>query len=1100
MPREVEAIFPAPAASSEGASDCRLASVALTPYDARFRMLFEESGSIMLLIEPSTGMIVNVNQAAAAFYGYARDQLIGLPISQINTLPSEETALERKRALREVRNHFNFRHRLACGEERDVEVYSSPIDVDGRQLLFSIVHDVSARTRAEAQLRDSEERYRLTFEQAAIGIVLVGFEGVILRSNARFAEILGYLPEELPGLTVQQIIEPDDMAERIGTLERIFSGAVATESAERRYLRKDGSLIWAKSTFSMQRDEQGRPLHFIVVIEDINARKQAETGLYEATERLTLAARAGGVGIFDYDIINNSLVWDEQMFELYGIPKAHFRGAYETWRDGLHPEDREQAEEDFNAALRGEKEFDTEFRVVWPDQSIHHIRGLALVKRAASGKALRMTGTNWEITAQKLKERQLSESEERYRATFEQAAVGIVHTSKEGGFLRFNARFAEIIGYPLEEVGSLTFQQITPPEELAENQQSHQQLWTDAASHITFEKRYIRKDRSLIWAKLTVSVLRDSEGRALHSITMVEDINALKASQEALRINETHYRTIFQTSLDGIAISQMSDGRYIDFNNAFLDLVGYTREEIIGRTSVELGSWVDIKDRQNIVEELRQKSYVRDAKVRYRRKNGELFWIQISSTVIEIGGVACLLSMVRNISDAKAAEDEIRNLAFYDHLTHLPNRRLLMDRLRQVLAASNRKNRKDALLLVGLDHFKTLNDSLGHETGDLLLQEVSRRLLLCVREADTVARLGGDEFAVILGDLSSVPEEAAAQAEIVGRKILAAVSKPHLLAGREWHTTCSIGINVFGDQIDAVNEVLPQADIAMDQAKAAGRNAIRFFAPALQAAVNARASMEVDLRRAIKARQFQLYYQPQVDRGSLVGAEALIRWIHPAHGVVPPARFITLAEATGLILPLGKWAQIAAWSDREETAHLTVAVNISAREFRQPDFVEQVLSALYRTGANPQQLKLELTESMLVDNIEAVIATMTELRSHGLRFSLDDFGTGYSSLAYLRRLPLDQLKIDRSFVRDMLVDATSGAIAQTIISLGRAMGLPVIAEGVETEEQRDFLAGLGCHSFQGYLFSRPLPLKEFQLLLEEPREGMERVSHITSRR
>jgi len=839
--------------------------------------------------------------------------------------------------------------------------------------------------------------------------------------------------------------------------------------------------------------------------EDIHAREQVEVRLHEATERLTLAARAGGVGIFDYDIVNDSLVWDEQMFELYGIPKAQFRGAYETWRDGLHPEDREQAEEDFNAALRGEKEFDTEFRVVWPDKSIHHIRALALVKRSASGKALRMTGTNWDITAQKLKERQLSESEERYRATFEQAAVGIVHSSIEGKFLRCNARFAEIIGYPLEEVCGLTFQQITSPEELAEGQRLNQQIWTGAAAHATLEKRYIRKDGSLIWAKLTFSLLRDSEGRALHTIAMVEDINALKASQEALQISETHYRTIFQTSLDGIAISQMSDGRYIDFNKAFLDLLGYKREEMIGRTSVALGSWVDIKDRQNIVEELRQKSYVRDAKVRYRRKNGELFWIQISSTVIEIEGVACLLSMVRNISDAKAAEDEIRNLAFYDHLTHLPNRRLLMDRLRQVLAAGNRNNRKDALLLVGLDHFKTLNDSLGHETGDLLLQEVSRRLLLCVREADTVARWGGDEFAVILRDLSGVPEEAAAQAEIVGRKILAAVGKPHLLAGREWHTTCSIGINVFGDQMEAVNEVLPQADIAMDQAKAAGRNAIRFFAPALQAAVNARASMEVDLRRAIKTKQFRLYYQPQVDHGNLVGAEALIRWIHPAHGVVFPDRFIPLAEATGLILPLGKWAleaaceQIAVWSDRRETANLTVAVNISAREFRQPNFVEQVLSALYLTGANPQRLKLELTESMLVDNVEAVIATMTELRSHGLRFSLDDFGTGYSSLAYLRRLPLDQLKIDRSFVRDMLVDATSGAIAQTIISLGRAMGLPVIAEGVETEAQRDFLAGLGCHSFQGYLFSRPIPLQEFELLLEEPRGDLERISHRASR-
>lgn len=849
MPRQVDAIFSPPVTGLEGTTGGSAASTTLTQYDARFRMLFEESGSVMLLIEPCSGVIVNANRAASAFYGYTRERLLGMPISQINTLAAEEAALERERALCEERYHVNSRHRLACGEERDVEVYSSPIEIDGRHLLFSIVHDASARTRAEAQLRDSEERYRLTFEQAA---------------------------------------------------------------------------------------------------------------------------------------------------------------------------------------------------------------------------------------------------------------VGIVHSSIEGRILRCNARFAEIIGYPLEEVGSLTFQQITMPEELAEGLKLNQQIWAGESARATVEKRYIRKDGSLIWAKLTVSLLRDSEGRALHSIAMVEDINALKASQEALRVSETHYRTIFQTSLDGIAITQMSDGRYIDVNKAFLDLLGYERDEMIGKTSVELGCWAGTKDRENMLEALRQKSSVPDLKVRYRRKNGELFWIQISTTVMEIEGVTCLLSMMRNISDAKAAEDEIRNLAFYDHLTQLPNRRLLMDRLRQVLAAGNRKNRKHALLLAGLDHFRTLNDSLGHDTGDILLQEVSRRLLLCVGEADAVTRLGGDEFAVILDDVSDVPEEAAARAEILGRKILAAVSRPHLLDGREWHSTCSIGITVFGDQEDALNEVLPQADIAMDQAKAAGRNTIRFFAPALQAAVNARASMEVDLRRAIKTQQFRLYYQPQIERGNLVGAEALIRWIHPAHGVVSPDKFIPLAEATGLIVPLGKWAletacgQIAAWADRGED-NLSVAVNISAREFRQPNFIEQVLSTLYHTGANPQRLKLELTESMLVENIEAVIATMTELRSHGLRFSLDDFGTGYSSLAYLRRLPLDQLKIDRSFVRDMLVDVTSGAIAQTIISLGRVMGLPVIAEGVETEEQRDFLAGLGCHAFQGHLFSRPLPLEEFELLLSEPSGGLERLSNAASR-
>ena len=390
------------------------------------------------------------------------------------------------------------------------------------------------------------------------------------------------------------------------------------------------------------------------------------------------------------------------------------------------------------------------------------------------------------------------------------------------------------------------------------------------------------------------------------------------------------------------------------------------------------------------------------------------------------------------------------------------------------------------MLFVDLDNFKTLNDTLGHQTGDLMLQEVGRRLCTCVRDTDTVARLGGDEFLLMLEDLSEDTADAVEQAKAVGEKILAIIEQPYLLAGRECLSTSSIGITIFGDRREITNEVLQQADIAMYQAKAAGRNTIRFFAPALQTAVNARATMEEDLRRAIKANEFVLHYQPQVDRARLIGAEALIRWKHPRRGLLPPVEFIGLAEETGLILPIGNWvletacAQIAVWTKRKQAAHLLVAVNISARQFRQTDFVDQVLSALDRTGANPQKLGLELTESMLVDSIDDVITKMSLLKAHGLRFSLDDFGTGYSSLAYLKRLPLDQLKIDSSFVRDILADVGSRAIAQSVVSLGRALGLSVIAECVETEEQRALLSRIGCHAFQGFLFSRPLPLDAFE--------------------
>jgi diguanylate cyclase (GGDEF)-like protein len=461
----------------------------------------------------------------------------------------------------------------------------------------------------------------------------------------------------------------------------------------------------------------------------------------------------------------------------------------------------------------------------------------------------------------------------------------------------------------------------------------------------------------------------------------------------------------------------------------------------------------------------------------------------MSGSVIEIDGVQCVLSVTRDITEAKAAEAQIRDLAFYDPLTRLPNRRLLLERSRQAVESITPTGRRRALLIVDLDDFKTLNETLGHPNGDLLLQEVARRLVTCIREPNTVARLAGDEFVVMLEGLSENPEEAAAQAEVTGEKILATIGQPYLLVQRECRCTASIGITVFGAQSERTNDRLQQADIAMDQAKSAGGNTMRFFAPALQAAVNARVAMAEDLREGIRENQFTLYYQPQVDGGRWIGAEGLIRWNHPRRGLVFPDGFIPRAEATGLILPIGNWvlktacAQIASWAKCSETAELAVAVNISARQLRQPEFVDQVLTALESAGADPHRLELELTESMLVDDIEDVIAKMTDLKSHGLRFSLDDFGTGYSSLTYLKRLPLDRLKIDRSFVRDILVDESSGAIAQTIISLSRAMGLPVIAEGVETELQREFLANLGCHAFQGYLFGRPVPLEKFELLL-----------------
>lgn len=702
--------------------------------------------------------------------------------------------------------------------------------------------------------------------------------------------------------------------------------------------------------------------------------------------------------------------------------------------------------------------------------------------------------TQQAIAAYKV-EKALWVSEERYRTAFQTSPDLIdINRLDDGRYIDANEAYLNILGFEREEVIGRT------PLEL--------NIWADPRDRVNFvemlrqnskcrnlEARFRKKDGTLIWGLLSASVIElDGVPCALSVVRDLTEarmaVERLAASQKALHSSEARYSTAFEAGPNALIIFRLDDGMYLEVNKTFLEIMGFEREEVIGRTALEMNTWADPHDLQDIVELLREKKVFR-GEIKQRKKNGETFWGLMSASVFEYDGAFCVISVTQDISDVKAAQDEIRDLSFYDPLTRLPNRRLLLNRLRRSPIASARNRRKRALLYVDLDNFKSLNDSLGHQTGDLLLQEAALRLNTCVRDSDTVARCGGDEFVVMLENLSKVPEEAAAQAQIVGEKILAISDLPYLLAGHECHCSSSVGITVFGDELESAKDALQQAEIAMFEAKKSGRNTLRFFASTLQVAVSARAALEVDLREAIKTNQFVLYYQPQVERGRLIGAEVLLRWKHPKHGLLAPGEFIPLAEESGLILPLGDWvleaacAQLAAWATRKERASIALAVNISARQFRHPDFVDRVLAALKRTGANPLTLKLELTESMLLDNVEDVIAKMTTLKSHGLRFSLDDFGTGYSSMAYLRRLPLDELKIDRSFVRDILADVASGAIAQAILSLGKAMGLRVIAEGVETKEQQDFLVRMGCHSFQGFLFSRPLPLEEFQLWLPD---------------
>lgn len=700
-------------------------------------------------------------------------------------------------------------------------------------------------------------------------------------------------------------------------------------------------------------------------------------------------------------------------------------------------------------------------------------------------------------------ERRIALSERRRRAEQLRAntilnitADGILALDEQGSIQSSNRAAEGIFGSPSEQICGQPITLLIPEFQLL----TTAELNTDSNTDPRFKKSGgccevsgRRADGSVFPLELTMNSMPTEKGEII--VLSLRDITERKRTQEIISKTEERFRIVARASTDAIwDWDLITDAVW--WNDGLQTLFGYNSDEI----EADSRSWthrIHADDKACIVEDIHSliKSGGEEWTGEYRfiRKDGSVAYVVDRGFVIrdDMGKAIRMVGGMNDITERKQAEAEIHYLAFYDPLTKLPNRVLLQDRLQHAIATTSRCGLQGALLFIDLDDFKTLNDSLGHDCGDQLLQLVAQRLRECVRESDTVARLGGDEFVVILENLNAEPIQAAGQAESVGEELLKAFHLPFLLGNFEHYTKPSIGATLFSNNAQTVEELLKQADMAMYQAKAAGGNTLRFFDPEMQIRVSALIELEAELHQAVKEGQFMLYYQPQVDsNGHVCAAEALVRWQHPRRGLILPADFIAQAETCGLILPLGRWMlesacrQLVVWARRPETAGLDLAVNVSAHEFRNRTFVDEILALIEETGINPHRLKLELTENVLVTNIDDTIEKMTALRSKGLGFILDDFGTGYSSLYYLKHLPLEQLKIDQSFINDVLNNDSDAAITRTIIALAQSLDLTAVAEGVETKEQQDFLVNHGCHLYQGYLFSRPVPVEQFDLLIK----------------
>lgn len=686
---------------------------------------------------------------------------------------------------------------------------------------------------------------------------------------------------------------------------------------------------------------------------------------------------------------------------------------------------------------------------------------------------------------------ELKNSEFRWKFAIEGAGDGVWDWNIATDEAQYSKRWKEMLGYEDHELlpTNQEWANRIHPDDKAHVNQTMQTYLEGKTDIYIVEYRIKCKNNSYKWILgRGMIVSRDEQGKPLRMIGTHTDITERKQTEQQLRIAATAFE-----SQEGIMVTD-ANHIILRVNQAFVNITGYSAEEAIGQQADFLSS-----DHQSA--EIYQEMWrsIRDkgewnGEIFNRRKNGETYPEHITINAVKDvnGQITNYVSTFTDISIAKAASDRIENLAFFDPLTNLPNRRLFSDRLAQALASSSRSGTHGALLFLDLDHFKTLNDTLGHDYGDLLLKLVADRLISCVREGDTVARLGGDEFVLLLENLSSSSVDAANQIETIGEKILTALNQPYKLHTQEYISTPSIGITLFNDHEESAENLLKHADIAMYQAKKAGRNTLRFFDPLMQDAINIRVDLEHELQKAIDQKQFELYYQIQMHHaGNPFGAEALIRWKHPERGMISPFQFIPIAEETGLITYIGEWvmnqacAQLHTWQQDPVMKELSLAVNVSAKQFLQPDFVAQVKACVNYHNIDNTKLKLELTESMLIDNIQYIINTMNALGEIGIQFSLDDFGTGYSSLQYLKTLPISQLKIDKSFVRDLATNSSDETIVLTIITMAQSLGLNVIAEGVETEAQLKLLNAHGCENYQGYFFSRPVPIEDFNRLFKQ---------------
>jgi diguanylate cyclase (GGDEF)-like protein/PAS domain S-box-containing protein len=934
------------------------------------------------------------------------------------------------------------------------------------------VHEQQRQTRS---LRQETERLlrrnQLLMQNSMDSIYIMDIQGNVLDANHAFCEMLGYTPEEATRLN---IADWDAQWPKEELQERFIKQIGKKTRFETVHRRKDGSQIHVEVSASGVKID-GQHLMF-ASSRDITLRKQGEAALLRYRQVIEAAID----GFWLTDMQGHVLAANAAYASMSGYTVEELAGMPISQLDALDgPED--VAARAARLMANGHERFET----------VHRHKDGHLMNVEVSITYLSEIQQCFvfchDITERKRAEEVIAKNEVNMRAMLDNSPYLTWLKDTEGRYIKINKVFADFLRLDDVRQAEGKTDLDMQPKELAEKYRAD-----DAEVMAKREQKRVEEvafdGKNTSWVEAYKTPIIDADGKVLGTVGFAKDITLRKKAEDELRIAAVAFETH-----DAIVITD-ARANIVRVNQAFTDVTGYTQDEVLGKNPRIMSS--GRQDKTFYIEMWQQLLHTGSwaGEIWDKRKNGQIYpkWLTITAVRNECRETTHYVAIFSDITARKQAEEEIRNLAFYDALTRLPNRRLFLDRFRAALTTSARRNDYGAVLFIDMDRFKILNDTLGHDFGDMLLVEVACRIKSCVREMDTVARLGGDEFVVLIEGVSHDGDEAPRHVGIVAEKIREALAQPYRLKTHEHHSSPSIGISMYSGHKATVDEVLQQADMAMYQAKNAGRNAVRFFDPVMQQNVATRAELENDLHHALAFNQLRLHYQVQVDGVHRpTGAEALLRWFHPQRGVIMPGQFIQIAEESTLILDIGGWVldeacrQLALWAKNERTNHLTLAVNVSAKQFAQPNFVDQVARCMAAHGVAPSLLKLELTEGLVLEDMHGAIGKMHELKKLGVRLSIDDFGTGYSSLSYLKLLPLDQIKIDQSFIHGITGDGNDALLVQTIIDLAVNFRMNVIAEGVETHAQLDFLKRNDCTAYQGFLFSKPVPIEEFEELLGE---------------